>query len=112
MHLSFDSHRIPPLLTYPIVIPLKSELAYKILERGRMRFWLQAEEISSKVTYKFFANNKEMSGADVRHTVVLTMENIDKRDRNYTLLLQGEQTDGLSESQRLSQLFVATKRKL
>uniref|UniRef100_A0A3Q4GHK3 Myomesin 2 n=1 Tax=Neolamprologus brichardi TaxID=32507 RepID=A0A3Q4GHK3_NEOBR len=52
-------------LSYDIrhpVIPLKSELAYKILERGRMRFWLQAEEISSNVTYKFFANNKELSG--------------------------------------------------
>lgn len=46
------------------VIPLKSELAYKILERGRMKFWLQAEEISSNVTYKFFANDKELSGAD------------------------------------------------
>ncbi|XP_010794773.1 myomesin-2 [Notothenia coriiceps] len=54
-------------LSYEIrhpVIPLKSELAYKILERGRMRFWLQAESISSNVTYKFFANNKELSGAD------------------------------------------------
>uniref|UniRef100_A0A8C5D8M7 Myomesin-2-like n=1 Tax=Gouania willdenowi TaxID=441366 RepID=A0A8C5D8M7_GOUWI len=50
-------------LRHPI-IPLKSELAYKILERGRMRFWLQAEEISPKVTYKFFANNKELSGPD------------------------------------------------
>uniref|UniRef100_A0A8C7WYG3 Myomesin 2a n=1 Tax=Oryzias sinensis TaxID=183150 RepID=A0A8C7WYG3_9TELE len=44
------------------IIPLKTELSYKILERGRMRFWLQAEEISSNVTYKFFANNKELSG--------------------------------------------------
>uniref|UniRef100_A0A8C7SV18 Myomesin 2 n=1 Tax=Oncorhynchus mykiss TaxID=8022 RepID=A0A8C7SV18_ONCMY len=35
------------------VIPLKTQLAYKILERGRMRFWLQAEHISSAVTYKF-----------------------------------------------------------
>ncbi|XP_071397105.1 myomesin-2 [Centroberyx affinis] len=54
-------------LSYDIrhpIIPLKSELAYKILERGRMRFWLQAEEISTNVTYKFFANNKELSGAD------------------------------------------------
>ncbi|XP_053295212.1 myomesin-2 [Pleuronectes platessa] len=54
-------------LSYDIrhpIIPLKSELTYKILERGRMRFWLQAEEISSNVTYKFFANNKELSGAD------------------------------------------------
>uniref|UniRef100_A0A3B4VF65 Myomesin 2 n=1 Tax=Seriola dumerili TaxID=41447 RepID=A0A3B4VF65_SERDU len=52
-------------LSYDIrhpIIPLKSELAYKILERGRMRFWLQAEEISSNVTYKFFANDKELSG--------------------------------------------------
>lgn len=31
-----------------------------------MKFWLQAEEISSNVTYKFFANDKELSGADVR----------------------------------------------
>nr|XP_020471314.1 myomesin-2-like [Monopterus albus] len=53
-------------LSYDIrhpIIPLKSELDYKILERGRMRFWLQAEEISPKVTYKFYANNKELSGA-------------------------------------------------
>uniref|UniRef100_A0A674F392 Myomesin 2 n=1 Tax=Salmo trutta TaxID=8032 RepID=A0A674F392_SALTR len=41
------------------VIPLKTQLAYKILERGRMCFWLQAEHISSAVTYKFFANNKD-----------------------------------------------------
>lgn len=57
----------PQLCFSPPVIPLKSELAYKILERGRVRFWLQAEEISPNVTYKFFANNKEMSGADVRY---------------------------------------------
>ncbi|XP_029900982.1 myomesin-2 [Myripristis murdjan] len=57
-------------LSYDIrhpVIPLKSELSYKILERGRMRFWLQAEEISSNVTYKFFANDKELSGAAPNH---------------------------------------------
>lgn len=50
-------------LSYDIrnpIIPLKTELAYKILERGRVRFWLQAEGISSAVTYKFFANNKEL----------------------------------------------------
>uniref|UniRef100_A0A673I925 Myomesin 2a n=1 Tax=Sinocyclocheilus rhinocerous TaxID=307959 RepID=A0A673I925_9TELE len=50
-------------LSYDIrnpIIPLKTELAYKILERGRMRFWLQAEGISSAVTYKFFANNKKL----------------------------------------------------
>uniref|UniRef100_A0AAR2KLX0 Myomesin 2a n=1 Tax=Pygocentrus nattereri TaxID=42514 RepID=A0AAR2KLX0_PYGNA len=50
-------------LSYDIrnpIIPLKTELAYKILERGRVRFWLQTEGISSAVSYKFFANNKEL----------------------------------------------------
>ncbi|KAI4900076.1 hypothetical protein NFI96_019252 [Prochilodus magdalenae] len=50
-------------LSYDIrnpIIPLKTELSYKILERGRVRFWLQTEGISSAVTYKFFANNKEL----------------------------------------------------
>lgn len=37
-----------------------------------MRFWLQAEEISSNVAYNFFANNKELSGADVRDTLKMT----------------------------------------
>ncbi|XP_059422778.1 myomesin-2 [Carassius carassius] len=50
-------------LSYDIrnpIIPLKTQLAYKILERGRMRFWLQAEGITSAMTYKFFASNKEL----------------------------------------------------
>ncbi|CAB1338542.1 unnamed protein product [Coregonus sp. 'balchen'] len=49
------------------VIPLKTQLAYKILERGRMRFWLQAEHISSAVTYKFLANNNELSPTSPNH---------------------------------------------
>uniref|UniRef100_A0A3Q2G1V4 Myomesin-2-like n=1 Tax=Cyprinodon variegatus TaxID=28743 RepID=A0A3Q2G1V4_CYPVA len=74
-------------LSYDIrhpIIPLKSELAYKILERGRMRFWLQAEEISSKVTYKFFANNKELSGADVRDTRLFQKEKHGKDGLTWT----------------------------
>lgn len=82
------------LVFSPIVIPLKSELAYKILERGRMRFWLQAEEISSKVTYKFFANNKELSGADVRYTVVWGMNG--HRDFRTKKRLSGFKVKGLS----------------
>ncbi|KAM6977906.1 myomesin-2 [Aplochiton taeniatus] len=65
-HISAEELEKMLALSYEIrhpVIPLKTELAYKILERGRMRFWLQAEAISAAVTYKFFANNKELSGA-------------------------------------------------
>uniref|UniRef100_A0AAR2LUB5 Myomesin 2a n=1 Tax=Pygocentrus nattereri TaxID=42514 RepID=A0AAR2LUB5_PYGNA len=52
------------------VIPLKTELAYKILERGRVRFWLQTEGISSAVSYKFFANNKELMSHDLATGVI------------------------------------------
>lgn len=56
-----------PLSVFPLsVIPMKAEMAYKILERGRVRFWVQAESISSAVTYKFFANNKELANCEVR----------------------------------------------
>lgn len=40
------------------VIPLKTELAVELLEKGRVRFWLQAEKISAngKVEYVFNDN--------------------------------------------------------
>ncbi|XP_078794342.1 myomesin-1 isoform X17 [Oryzias latipes] len=42
---------------YPI-IPLKSELAVELLEKGRVRFWLQAEQMSAngKIDYVFNDN--------------------------------------------------------
>lgn len=55
-----------------------------------MRFWLQAEEISSNVTYKFFANNKELSGADVRYTLVLKTDVVRGEMENMTFWLQAE----------------------
>ncbi|XP_031434542.1 myomesin-2 isoform X1 [Clupea harengus] len=54
-------------LSYDIrnpIIPMKVEMAYKILERGRVRFSVQAESISTAVTYKFFANNKELANCE------------------------------------------------
>lgn len=72
-----------------------------------MRFWLQAEEISSKVTYKFFANNKELSGADVRDTLLLQNEK-DRKDGKCTVWLQGEQLQCLTAPYCLECWFVAT----
>uniref|UniRef100_A0A670IYA9 Myomesin 2 n=1 Tax=Podarcis muralis TaxID=64176 RepID=A0A670IYA9_PODMU len=34
-------------------IPLKSELTYEVLDRGQVRFWLQAESISADASYRF-----------------------------------------------------------
>ncbi|XP_048856832.1 M-protein, striated muscle isoform X1 [Brienomyrus brachyistius] len=50
LHISHD-HKFP-------IIPLKSDLAVELLEKGRVRFWLQAEKISAnaKVDYVFNDN--------------------------------------------------------
>lgn len=45
-------------LSLQLVIPLKSELAVELLEKGKVRFWLQAAQMSanSKVDYVFNDN--------------------------------------------------------
>ncbi|XP_022622792.1 myomesin-1 [Seriola dumerili] len=50
LEISHD-HKFP-------IIPLKSELAVELLEKGRVRFWLQAEKISAngKIDYVFNDN--------------------------------------------------------
>lgn len=51
---------------FPAAIPLKSELAYEILDRGQVRFWLQAESISPDATYRFVINDTEVADGEVR----------------------------------------------
>uniref|UniRef100_A0A4W6CL70 Myomesin 1 n=1 Tax=Lates calcarifer TaxID=8187 RepID=A0A4W6CL70_LATCA len=52
-----ESFSFPPP-SCQLVIPLKSELAVELMEKGRVRFWLQAEKISAngKVDYVFNDN--------------------------------------------------------
>ncbi|XP_039206961.1 myomesin-1 isoform X3 [Crotalus tigris] len=50
--LSHD-HKFP-------VVPLKSELAVEILDKGQVRFWLQAEKLSSNAKVNFIFNDKEI----------------------------------------------------
>ncbi|XP_066093913.1 myomesin-2 [Saccopteryx bilineata] len=45
-------------------IPLKSELAYEIFDRGQVRFWLQAEQLSPDATFRFVINDREVSDSD------------------------------------------------
>ncbi|XP_059941943.1 myomesin-2 [Mesoplodon densirostris] len=45
-------------------IPLKSELAYGIFDKGQVRFWLQAEHLSPDATYRFIINDKEVSDSE------------------------------------------------
>uniref|UniRef100_A0A8D0BE47 Myomesin 2 n=1 Tax=Salvator merianae TaxID=96440 RepID=A0A8D0BE47_SALMN len=45
-------------------IPLKSELAYEVLDRGQVRFWIQAESLSSDASYRFVINDAEVKDSD------------------------------------------------
>uniref|UniRef100_A0A3B4AUC1 Uncharacterized protein n=1 Tax=Periophthalmus magnuspinnatus TaxID=409849 RepID=A0A3B4AUC1_9GOBI len=54
-------------LSYAIrhpVVPLKHGLNYEILEKGHVRFWLQAVKLSSAVSYRFIVNDKEVTSGE------------------------------------------------
>lgn len=46
-------------------IPLKSELAYEVLDKGEVRFWIQAESLSPDSTFRFVINDKEVENSEV-----------------------------------------------
>ncbi|KAM6972736.1 myomesin-2 isoform 2-T2 [Aplochiton taeniatus] len=50
-------------IRHPIV-PLKQGLTYEILEKGHVRFWLQALKLTPAVSYRFIVNDKEVSSSD------------------------------------------------
>lgn len=62
-------------LSYAIrhpVVPLKHGLNYEILEKGHVRFWLQAVKLSPSVSYRFIVNDKEVKtgeGIKISHDV-------------------------------------------
>ncbi|MEJ1274211.1 hypothetical protein NN561_005091 [Cricetulus griseus] len=45
-------------------IPLKSELAYEIFDKGQVRFWLQAEHLSPDASFRFVINDREVSDSE------------------------------------------------
>uniref|UniRef100_UPI00398EE294 myomesin-2 isoform X2 n=1 Tax=Pristiophorus japonicus TaxID=55135 RepID=UPI00398EE294 len=42
-------------------IPLKSELAYEVFDKGQVRFWLQTETVSANAHCKFIVNDFELT---------------------------------------------------
>uniref|UniRef100_A0A8C6RBF2 Myomesin 2 n=1 Tax=Nannospalax galili TaxID=1026970 RepID=A0A8C6RBF2_NANGA len=46
-------------------IPLKSELAYEIFDKGQVRFWLQAEHLSPDANFRFIINDREVSDSEI-----------------------------------------------
>lgn len=47
------------------VIPLKHHLNYEVLEKGHVRFWVQAVKLSPSVSYRFIVNDKEVTSGEV-----------------------------------------------
>ncbi|XP_075904980.1 myomesin-2 isoform X2 [Nelusetta ayraudi] len=46
------------------IVPLKHGLNYEILQKGHVRFWLQAIKLSPSVSYRFIVNNKEVTSGE------------------------------------------------
>uniref|UniRef100_A0A8C9VVC2 Myomesin 2a n=1 Tax=Scleropages formosus TaxID=113540 RepID=A0A8C9VVC2_SCLFO len=85
-------------LSYAIrhpVVPLKTELAYEVLEKGRVRFWLQTVKMSSGVSYRFIVNDKEVHSMDTG-VIEMIMEHFTKESEGtYTVQIQ----DGKAKTQ-------------
>uniref|UniRef100_A0A672L253 Myomesin-2-like n=1 Tax=Sinocyclocheilus grahami TaxID=75366 RepID=A0A672L253_SINGR len=88
-------------IKHPIV-PLKTELNYEILEKGHVRFWVQALKLSSSVNYRFIVNDKAItSGYKISHDVStgiiqMTIEHFTKANEGtYTIQIH----DGKAKSQ-------------
>uniref|UniRef100_A0AAY4AK31 Myomesin 2a n=1 Tax=Denticeps clupeoides TaxID=299321 RepID=A0AAY4AK31_9TELE len=76
------------------VVPLKTVLNYEILEKGHVRFWLQAQKMSSAVSYRFIGTK---ISHDVSTGVIqMTVDHFTKANEGtYTVQL----TDGKAKAQ-------------
>ncbi|NXH12800.1 MYOM1 protein, partial [Bucco capensis] len=79
------------------VVPLASELAVEILEKGEVRFWLQAEKLSGNAKANFVFNDKEIFNGekykmkvDQQSGIVeMVMDKLEDKDEGtYTFQLQ------------------------
>lgn len=52
-------------MCFLLAIPLKTELTYEILEKGRVRFWIEAPNLSSETNYRFVVNDEEIKDSEV-----------------------------------------------
>uniref|UniRef100_H3ASF7 Myomesin-1 n=1 Tax=Latimeria chalumnae TaxID=7897 RepID=H3ASF7_LATCH len=109
LQVSYD-HKFP-------IIPLKSELAVEILEKGQLRFWLQAEKLSPNVKAQYVFNDKEVFHGENYQLFILLMTKVPQflsdywGDRKDTFLLFARQ-DGKAASQSSLVLIGDVFRKL
>uniref|UniRef100_A0AAQ5ZXK2 Myomesin 1b n=1 Tax=Amphiprion ocellaris TaxID=80972 RepID=A0AAQ5ZXK2_AMPOC len=86
LEISHD-HKFP-------IIPLKSELAVELLEKGKVRFWLQAEKISPNGKVDYIFNDNAVSQGEMNFdkntgVIEMIMESLTPADEGtYTFQLQ------------------------
>ncbi|XP_049576861.1 myomesin-2 isoform X2 [Syngnathus scovelli] len=51
------------------IVPLKHGLNYEVLEKGHVRFWVQAVQLTPAVTYRFVVNDKEVTSGKEGHKI-------------------------------------------
>ncbi|XP_037135224.1 M-protein, striated muscle-like [Syngnathus acus] len=51
------------------IVPLKHGLNYEVLEKGPVRFWVQAVQLTPAVTYRFVVNDKEVTSGKEGHKI-------------------------------------------
>uniref|UniRef100_A0A8C7DYU0 Myomesin 2 n=1 Tax=Naja naja TaxID=35670 RepID=A0A8C7DYU0_NAJNA len=97
-------------------IPLKSELAYEILDKGEVRFWIQTESLSPEATYRFIINDSEVSNSDTHKikcdhatgTIEMVMDHFTlENEGTYTVQLQDGKAKGQSSLVLIGDAFKA-----
>lgn len=61
------------LFLFFLAVPTKSELAVEILEKGQVRFWMQAEKLSGNAKVSYIFNEKEIFEGPVGFTLVVVV---------------------------------------
>ncbi|XP_072324009.1 myomesin-1 isoform X2 [Scyliorhinus torazame] len=101
------------------VVPLKSELAVELLEKGKVRFWLEAERLSPNGQCKFVFNDKEIKNdekykikVDQKTGLVeMTMEKLEDIDEGtYTVQLQDGKASNQSSLVLIGDVFKNLKK--
>ncbi|XP_078072190.1 myomesin-1 isoform X2 [Mustelus asterias] len=101
------------------VVPLKSELAVELLEKGQVRFWLEAEHLSPNGQCKFVFNDKEIKNdekykikVDPKTGLVeMTMEKLEDIDEGtYTVQLQDGKASNQSSLVLIGDVFKELKK--
>ncbi|XP_072899867.1 myomesin-1 isoform X3 [Hemitrygon akajei] len=96
------------------VVPLKSELAVELLDKGQVRFWLEAERFSPNGQCKFVFNDKEVKNDEkykikVDHKtglVEIIMEKLEDIDEGtYTIQLQDGKANNQSSLVLIGDVF-------